>query len=98
MAPAPRQATSPARQVAIRAAVFGMDRLCETGLSAVEIIDLARQGERATGGAAHADNVAGCLLGGFILIKGYSPLDVTRIEVPDIPIVICVIKKPQKTI
>lgn len=79
------------------ATVFGLNILLETGLSDTEIIDIARQGETATGGAAHADNVAGCLLGGFVFIRNYEPLKISRMELPKLPIVIAVLPKPQKT-
>jgi homoserine kinase len=79
------------------AVVFGLNILLKTGLSDTEIIDIARQGETATGGAAHADNVAGCLLGGFVFIRNYEPLKVSRMELPKLPIVIAVMPKPQKT-
>ena len=79
------------------AAVFGLNSLLEIGLSVTEIIDIARQGETATGGAAHADNVAGCQLGGFVFIRNYKPLEISRLELPELPIVIAVMPKPQKT-
>jgi homoserine kinase len=79
------------------ATVYGLNILLETGLSDTEIVDIARQGETATGGAAHADNVAGCLLGGFIFIRNYKPLEICRLELPELPIVIAVMPKPQKT-
>ena len=79
------------------ACVYGLNSLFGANLGQNEIIEIARQGEVASGGAAHADNVAGCLLGGFVLIKNYDPLDVVKINVPDIPIVISVIKKAQRT-
>ena len=31
----------------------------------------------------HADNVAPCLFGGFILIRGYEPIDIIEIPVPE---------------
>jgi homoserine kinase len=79
------------------ACVSGLNKLFQANLGDNEIIEIASRGEIASGGAAHADNVAGCLLGGFILVRNYSPLDVVKIEVSDIPIVICVIKKTQRT-
>jgi homoserine kinase len=33
-------------------------------------------------GSAHADNVAPALLGGFVLIRSYEPLDVVQLPVP----------------
>ena len=50
-----------------------------------------------SGGSPHADNVAGSLLGGFVFIKSYDPMDVEKIEIPIIPIVINVIKKRERT-
>ena len=41
------------------------------------------EGERIACGAAHADNVGPALLGGFVVIRSYSPLDVFKIKVPD---------------
>lgn len=79
------------------ACISGLNKIFRAHLSPNEIIDIASKGETASGGAAHADNVAGCLLGGFVLVKNYSPLDVVRMDVPDIPIVICVIRKAQRT-
>lgn len=79
------------------AAVFGLNILCETGLNETEMVDIARYGETTTGGAAHADNVAGCLLGGFIFIRSYEPLDICRLELAELPIVIAVMPKPRKT-
>jgi homoserine kinase len=41
------------------------------------------EAERVACGSAHADNVAPSLLGGFVLIRGYSPLDVVSIPTPE---------------
>jgi homoserine kinase len=40
------------------------------------------EGERIACGAAHADNVAPALLGGFVLIRSYSPLDIVHLPTP----------------
>lgn len=77
--------------------IYGLNRLLNTGLGHNEIIDIARKGEIASGRAAHADNVAACLMGGFVLIKNYKPIEVMKIDIPDIPIVICVMKKARQT-
>lgn len=79
------------------ACIYGLNKLLSSNLGYNEIIEIASRGEIASGSAPHADNVAGCLLGGFVLIKNYHPLDVVKIEVPKIPIVICVMKKAQRT-
>jgi homoserine kinase len=79
------------------ASVYGLNKLLRSRLADNEMIEIARQGEIASGGTPHADNVAGCLLGGFVFVRSYYPLDVVKIEAPKIPIVICVLKKPQTT-
>ncbi len=79
------------------ACVYGLNILFGANLGHNEIIEIASRGEIASGGVAHADNVAGCLLGGFVLIKNYDPIEVAKIEVPNIPVVICIIKKARRT-
>jgi homoserine kinase len=79
------------------ASVYGLNKLLHSRLADNEMIEIARQGEIASGGTPHADNVAGCLLGGFVFVRNYHPLDVVKIEAPKIPVVITVLKKPQTT-
>lgn len=59
--------------------VFAVNHLLGHPLSAKELIPFAMEGERAACGSAHADNVAPALLGGFVLIRSYAPLDVLQI-------------------
>ncbi|MCX6552441.1 MAG: homoserine kinase [Acidobacteria bacterium] len=59
-------------------------------LSPLDVVQCAIMGERAACGAAHADNVAPSVLGGFILIRSYDPLDVVRLPVPDGLFVACI--------
>lgn len=79
------------------AAVVGADVLTESHLPANELIDIARMGEVASGGSPHADNVAAAILGGFVLVKSYHPIDVLRLDIPEFPIVLGVIRKSQRT-
>lgn len=79
------------------ACVFGLNKLLSLELSNNEMIDIARMGEVASGGSPHADNVAAALLGGFVLIKSYEPIDVLKLEMPESPVVMAVIKKSQRT-
>lgn len=51
-------------------------------LSTSELIEVASQGEVASSGVAHADNVAPSILGGFVVILSYSPLVVERLMPP----------------
>jgi homoserine kinase len=65
------------------AAAFAMNELFEAGLSKKELLPFAIEGEKIASGAVHADNVAPCLYGGFVLIRGYDPIDVIEIPFPD---------------
>ncbi|MBN3036064.1 MAG: homoserine kinase [Bacteroidales bacterium] len=78
-------------------AVSGLNTLLELGLTHNEMIDIARMGEVASGGSPHADNVAAAIMGGFILVKSYFPVDVLKLELPDIPVVLAAITKSQRT-
>lgn len=79
------------------ASVFGLNHLLDLGLSDNEMIDISRMGEVASGGSPHADNVAAAILGGFILVKSYHPIDVLKLPVPPFPYVLAVMKKSQRT-
>ena len=48
-----------------------------------DLLPFAMEGERLACGSAHADNVAPSLLGGFVLIRSYDPLDVIQIPTPE---------------
>ena len=48
-----------------------------------DLLPYAMEGERIACGAAHADNVAPGLYGGFVLIRSYEPLDVIRLKTPE---------------
>ena len=65
------------------AAVYAVNYLLGSPLSTSELIPFAMEGERIACGSAHADNVAPALLGGFTLIRSYSPLDIISIKCPD---------------
>ena len=77
--------------------IFGLNTLLNLNLTANEMIDFARKGEVASGGSPHADNVAAAILGGFILVKSYNPIDVLKLSLPEIPVVLAAIRKSQRT-
>ncbi|OFX58188.1 MAG: hypothetical protein A2046_12580 [Bacteroidetes bacterium GWA2_30_7] len=79
------------------ACIYGMNKLLNLGLNNNELIDFARYGEVASGGSPHADNVAAAMLGGFVLIKSYNPVDVLKLEMPKFTTVLAVIRKSQRT-
>jgi len=55
------------------ACVFGLNHLLDLHLSNNQMIQLAAEGEVASAGSAHADNVAASVLGGFTIIQSYDP-------------------------
>lgn len=65
------------------AAVFAVNHLLGSPLSTRELIPFTMEGERIACGSAHADNVAPALLGGFVLIRSYNPLDIISVKSPD---------------
>ncbi len=63
-------------------AVYAVNHLLGHPLTNNELVHYAMQGEKLASGAAHADNVAPALLGGFTLIRSYEPLDIVEIPAP----------------
>ena len=56
-------------------AVFGVNSLLNNPLSTSELLPFALEGEAFASKSYHADNVAPSLLGGFIAMRSYDPLD-----------------------
>ncbi len=65
------------------AGLFAINALLGEPLSREELMPYCVEGERLACGHGHADNVAPALLGGITLIKGYSPLDIQKLPVPE---------------
>ncbi|SMO36268.1 homoserine kinase [Gracilimonas mengyeensis] len=65
------------------AAVFGVNQILGEPFSTTELVRFAMEGEKLASGVPHADNVAPSLLGGFVLIRSYNPLDVIPLQFPD---------------
>lgn len=65
------------------AALVAINHLHDNPLTKEQLLPFAMEAERIACGSAHADNVAPSLIGGFVLIRGYEPLDVTSIPTPD---------------
>ncbi len=64
------------------AGVYGLNILLGNPFDENDILDFAIKGEAIASGAIHADNVAPALLGGFILIRDYNPLEIIKIPTP----------------
>lgn len=73
-------------------AVVAADHLLGGRFSRLELIDFAMEGEKIASGARHADNLAPCIYGGFVLVRSIDPVDVVRIDAPDL---FCTIIHPQ---
>ena len=65
------------------ASAFAINELFDRPLTPEELIPFTMEGERVACGAAHADNVAPAMVGGFVLVRSYDPLDIVRIPSPD---------------
>jgi homoserine kinase len=64
------------------AAVYGVNLLAGAPFTPSELLPFTMQAEEVACGSAHADNVAPALLGGFVLIRSYEPLDIVKLPVP----------------
>lgn len=64
------------------AGVFAVNELLDLKLSKLDLLVHAMAGEFVASGSIHADNVAPCLFGGFVLIRSYNPLDIIQIDYP----------------
>ena len=64
------------------AAVYAANLLAGSPYTARQLLPFTMEAEEVACGSAHADNVAPALLGGFVLIRSYDPLDVVQLPVP----------------
>lgn len=63
-------------------AVIAVNRLLGNPLELMDLLSFAAEGERIACGAAHLDNVAPSLLGGFVFIRRQVPPDVIELDCP----------------
>ncbi len=64
------------------ASIVGANELLGKPFTPEELIPFAMEGERFVTGVAHADNVGPAILGGFVLIRSYKPLDIIKLDFP----------------
>lgn len=64
------------------AGLYAINALFDNPLSSKDLVPFAMKGEELACGYGHADNVAPALLGGFVLIRSYSPLDIISLPFP----------------
>src|SRR5262245_30438903 len=65
------------------AAVVAVNALLGADASRETLIACALEGESLGAGSAHADNVAPCLCGGFVLVRRATPPDIVTLPVPE---------------
>ncbi|NTW82020.1 MAG: homoserine kinase [Chlorobiaceae bacterium] len=65
------------------AALVAANELMGNPCSKMELVHFAIEGERVACGSAHADNAAPAMLGNFVLIRSYTPLDIIPIPSPE---------------
>jgi homoserine kinase len=66
------------------AGLFAINELLDKPLTAMEMVPFAMKGEELACGTGHADNVAPAMLGGFVLIRSYEPLDIIKLPTPNL--------------
>ena len=64
------------------AAAVACNALLGAELPNDQLLSCAIEGERIASDAVHVDNLSPCLLGGFVLVRGYSPIDIVPIRTP----------------
>jgi homoserine kinase len=65
------------------AGLFAVNALFDNLLTNKELVPFAMKGEELACGYGHADNVAPALMGGFVLIRSYEPLDIISLPFPE---------------
>ena len=68
---------------AAAAVLYGLNHLFDQVAPESDLLKFALEAESVACGFAHGDNVIPALLGGFILIRSYEPLDIVRLPVPE---------------
>lgn len=63
-------------------AVVGANKLLGERFSRLELVDFAMEGEKVASGEKHADNVAPCIFGGFVIVRSIDPLDIIALDSP----------------
>ncbi len=64
------------------AGLFAIKTLLGDSSDVAKLLPFAMKGEEMACGHGHADNVAPALMGGFVLIRSYDPLEVVRLPHP----------------
>lgn len=62
--------------------VVAANRLLGDRFTKNELVGFAMKGEAFASGAMHADNLAPCIYGGFVLVRSVAPLDIIELRYP----------------
>jgi homoserine kinase len=65
------------------ATAYAFDKLFNLETNFIDLISYSAEGERASAGAKHYDNVASCMLGGFIIVRHFPSLEFIKFEPPE---------------
>lgn len=63
-------------------AVVAANILVGEPFSKIDLVELAMAGELLASGSRHADNLAPCIYGGFVLVRSAEPLDIVELPFP----------------
>lgn len=64
------------------ATAYAMNELFSLRLDNKALVRLAAEGETASAGYAHADNVSAAIYGGFVIVRSYNPLEIINLLAP----------------
>ena len=65
------------------ATAYAFDKLFHLETNLIDLISYSAEGERASAGAKHYDNVASSMLGGFIIVRNFPSLEFIKFEPPE---------------
>lgn len=63
-------------------AAVGANLVSGSPFSPTELVEIAMAGEMVASGSRHADNLAPCIYGGFVLVRSSEPLDIVVLNHP----------------
>ena len=64
------------------AVAIAFDKLFDLRIKKTKLVEYAAEGEIASAGTKHYDNVSASLLGGFVIVRTWPDLEFIRIEPP----------------
>lgn len=65
------------------ATAYAFDKLFRLETNLIDLISYSAEGEKASAGVKHYDNVASSMLGGFIIVRNFPSLEFIKFEPPE---------------